>query len=168
MEAFGIISLYHLVAWVGTGAAFLFLLLMIFGLDDVFDGWFVQRLVVSAACGFGWTGVFLQKAGWTSGMTLIVSILVGLGFSGLLLALMLLFKRSVGSPSEDVSGLVGKTAEVVASTRGDKELKVRMIFRGTLQEFTAMKDSLEPLEVGTAVKVDKVVPPNKLYISPIL
>ncbi len=167
MEIFSTSSLFHIVAWVGTLAAFIFLILMFVGLDDVLDGWFVQRIAVAFACGFGWVGVILQGEGYSTGLTLIISLFAGLALAGILLGIVVTLKRMADAPSEEIEALLGKSAEVVASPKGDVGLSVRILFQGRLQEMMAIKESVDALPVGSAVKVDRVVAPGKLYVSPL-
>lgn len=158
-------SVFHVVAWIGTVAAFIFLILMFVGLDDVLDGWFIQRLAVAFACGFGWTGVILQGEGWAVSSTLVVSFIVGILLSGLLFAMILLLKKIAETPSESLESLVGKTAEVAASSHGDLELTVRVMFQGRIQEMKATKKGQESLPTGTGVRIDAVAGTGRLFVS---
>lgn len=161
------LSLYHVVAWVGTGLALMFLILMFLGLDDVLDGYFIQRISVAFACGFGWMGVILTGNGWTSGPVLIASILVGLFCAGIPLGTLIGLKCLAQVSNEELKALVGKTGEVLASTRGDSELKVNVIFQGRLQEMMAIQRTREFLVSGCPVKIESVLPTGKLVVKPL-
>jgi len=165
MEIFGTLTVYHVVAWLGTGLAVLFLLLMLIGLDDALDGYFIQRIAVAFACGFGWTGVILTKEGWSFSLTLVMAILVGVVIGGILLGAVILLKKIADTPSDDLQSLVGRTAEVLASTQGDNELKVSVMFQGRLQEMMATKKTKDFLASGSAVKIEEVLPTGKLIVS---
>jgi hypothetical protein len=165
MDILGIPTLFHLIAWVGTGAAFIFLILMFVGLDDVLDGWFIQRIAVAFACGFGWTGVILINEGWSTGGALALSFLVGLVLAGLLLGAVLGLKKLADSSPEELSSLVGQTGEVVASIDGESEIKVKVLFQGRLQEMMAIRKTPEPLPTGSPVKIEHVIASGKLVVS---
>lgn len=167
MELFGESSIYHLVAWVGTGLAVLFLILMLVGLDDALDGYFVQRIAVAFACGFGWTGVILTKDGWAFSATLGLAILVGSIMGAILLGAVILLKKIADAPSDDLQSLVGRTAEVLASTQGDNEMKVTVMFQGRLQEMMATKRTKDLLASGSAVKIEEVLSTGKLVVKPL-
>jgi len=167
MDILGASSIFHLVAWIGTGLAVIFLILMFVGLDDALDGWFVQRVAVAFACGFGWTGVILLGEGKSLSTALGLSILVGSVIAGGLVGVILLLKRFSESPSEGLSELVGKTAEVYASTEGEDELKIKILFQGRLQEMMATKKTPRALPMGTAVKVTEVLSTGKLVVCPL-
>lgn len=165
MDFFLALSVYHVVAWVGTGLALMFLILMFLGLDDVLDGYFIQRISVAFACGFGWMGVILTGNGWTSGPILIASILVGLFCAGIPLGTLIGLKCLAQVSNEELKALVGKTGEVLASTRGDNELKVNVMFQGRLQEMMATKDTKDFLGSGVSVKIKEVLPTGRLIVS---
>jgi hypothetical protein len=167
MDFLGALTVYHMVAWVGTALVVLFLVLMLVGLDDILDGYFIQRMVVAFACGFGWTGVILSSEGWSFGSTLGISILVGSVLGGVLLLAVILLKKVADTPRDELSLLVGRTAEVLASTQGDSELKVRVIFQGRLQEMMAVQRSKGFLSSGSSVKIEEVLPTGKLIVSPL-
>jgi hypothetical protein len=167
MELFGESSIYHLVAWVGTGLAVLFLILMLVGLDDALDGYFVQRIAVAFACGFGWTGVILTKEGWSFSSTLGLSIFVGSIIGGGLLGSVILLKKIADTPSDTLDSLVGKTGEVLASAQGDNELKISVMFQGRLQEMMAMTKTKGFLASGSAVKIEEVLSTGRLIVSPL-
>ncbi len=167
MELFGESSIYHLVAWVGTGLAVLFLILMLVGLDDVLDGYFIQRIAVAFACGFGWTGVILTKGGWAFGLTLGLALLVGSIMGAILLGAVILLKKIADAPLDDLQSLVGRTAEVLASTQGEHEVKVTVMFQGRLQEMVATKKTKDSLSSGSAVRIEEVLSTGKLIVSPL-
>lgn len=167
MELFGESSIYHLVAWVGTGLAVLFLILMLVGLDDALDGYFVQRIAVAFACGFGWTGVILTKEGWSFSSTLGLSIFVGSIIGGVLLGAVILLKKIADTPSDTLDSLTGKTGEVLASAQGDNELKISVMFQGRLQEMMATTKTKGFLPSGSAVKIEEVLSTGRLIVSPL-
>lgn len=168
MDFLGPATIFYVLAWAGTAMALLFLILMFFGLDDVLDGWFIQRVAVAFACGFGWTGVVLSGEGYGLSATLGISVLVGLGLSGLLVSAILFLRRLGDSAHQELGSLVGKVGEVVASVPGEIDLKVRVLFQGRLQEMMASKkDPSQNFSVGVGVRVESVLPTGKLVVDQI-
>ena len=125
------------------------------------------RNLVNFLLGFGWSAILLQKSIKSTGLLLIVSILVGLG---LVVAVMYMFKflsSMQESGNIDVFksavGTYGTAYLGIPAQRGG-EGKVQITINNAVREYSALTDG-EAIPTGTPITVVEVLDANTLLVE---
>lgn len=125
------------------------------------------RNLVNFCLGFGWSAILLQKSIKSTGLLLIVSILVGLG---LVVAVMYMFKflsSMQESGNIDVFksavGTYGTAYLGIPAQRGG-EGKVQITINNAVREYSALTDG-EAIPTGTPITVVEVLDANTLLVE---
>ena len=125
------------------------------------------RNFVNFFLGFGWSAILLGSKIKSTGLLLVISIVVGVA---LVVAVMYLFKwLSSMQQSGNINlyksavGCQGQVYLVIPSGRSG-EGKVQISISGAVREYTALTDG-EALPTGTPVKVTSVLNPSTLLVE---
>jgi hypothetical protein len=143
--------LLEMIAWVSTGLAGVFLVLMLFGLDDLFGGMFEARVVAFFGAGLGWGSVLMHESGYSIPASLAAGVATGCLLGAIALGLVLAIRRASSVTESAGSSPVGQVAEVVIAPDGSMQGMVRVMHRGQISEFPATFSS--PAAVGGLVEV---------------
>ena len=125
------------------------------------------RNLVNFCLGFGWTAVLLQKSVPSTGLVMVLAVLVGVGLVALI---MYLFKwvssmQQTGTINVYKSA-VGCQGTVYLTIPGERkgEGKVQITIAGAVREYAALTDS-ETLKTGTPIKVVEVINASTLLVE---
>lgn len=132
------------IAWGSTILAALFLVLMIFGVDDLFGGMFETRVVAFFGAGLGWGSVIAKEAGYSLPAALFIGVALGSLMGLVVLAMVWLIRRASSATEPSDLSPVGKTAEVSIAPDSSMLGMVRLIHRGHLTELPAKFESFLP------------------------
>lgn len=125
------------------------------------------RNLINFLLGFGWTFILLQKSISSTGLLLLISVLVGLA---LVAMVMYMFKWLSGmqqSGTIDVyKAAVGCQGKVYLTIPGERkgEGKVQITIAGAVREYAALTDS-DTLATGTPIKVIEVINASTLLVE---
>lgn len=143
--------LLELIAWVSTGLAFVFLVLMILGLDDLFGGMFEARIVAFFGAGLGWGSVLMVENGHSIPVALAAGVGAGTFLGLIALGLVVAIRRASAATEPTNATPIGSAAEVSIAPDGSMVGMVRIVHRGQLTELPALFESA--VQVGGVVKV---------------
>ena len=125
------------------------------------------RNLVNFCLGFGWTAVLLQKSVPSTGLVMVLAVLVGVGLVALI---MYLFKwvssmQQTGTINVYKSA-VGCQGTVYLTIPGERkgEGKVQITIAGAVREYAALTDS-DTLKTGTPIKVVEVINASTLLVE---
>jgi len=149
------------IAWGSTALAGLFLVLMLFGVDDIFGGMFEARVVAFFGAGMGWGSIMMLDAGHSLPAALMGGVLTGAALASSALFMIIMIRKL--SKSMETSDLlpVGHKAEVSIPPDASMAGMVRVVHRGQLVEFPAYFET--PASAGAVVLVTSSVA-NKLSV----
>ena len=125
------------------------------------------RNLINFLLGFGWTFILLQNSISSTGVLLVISVLVGLA---LVAIVMYMFKWLSGmqqSGTIDVyKAAVGCQGKVYLTIPGERagEGKVQITINNAVREYAALTDS-DTLKTGTPIKVVEVLSPSTLLVE---
>lgn len=143
--------LLELIAWVSTGLAFIFLVLMLLGLDDLFGGMLETRIVAFFGAGLGWGSVLMAENGYSVPVALATGVATGTFLGLIALGLVAVIRRASSSTEPADTTPTGKVAEVSIAPDDSMMGMVRVVHRGQLSEFPAVFEA--STKVGTSVEV---------------
>lgn len=143
--------LLELIAWVSTGLALVFLVLMILGLDDLFGGMFEARVVAFFGAGLGWGSLLMVENGYTVPVALATGVASGTLLGLVALGIVAAIRRASSATEPSDTTPVGSVAEVSIAPDDSMLGMVRVVHRGQLTEFPASFESKS--RVGETVKV---------------
>lgn len=125
------------------------------------------RNLINFLLGFGWTAILLQDSIKSTGLLLLIAVLVGIG---LVAIVMYLFKWLSGmqqSGNIDVYksavGCQGRVYLTIPSERKG-EGKVQITINNAVREYTALTDG-DSIKTGTPIKVVEVLNPSTLLVE---
>ena len=125
------------------------------------------RNFVNFFLGFGWAAILLQKSVKSTGLLVILAVLVGVA---LVVAVMYLFKwLSSMQQSGNINvykaaeGCQGKCYLVIPGERAG-EGKVQITIQGAVREYNAVTDG-DTIKTGTPIKVVEVIDANTLLVE---
>ncbi len=165
--ALGIVSALALIVQVILG---------VFGLDDLLDAvddegasLLSMRTVSGFLAGFGWTGVVLMRAGYSTLAASISGAVVGLLFAGTLFIIMRVLMGLRHSGTIDYRNAVGVAGKVYAPIGGslEKPGQVEVLVQGRLRTVAAMTRHDEDLPTLTRVRVVDTLDSNTLLVAPL-
>ena len=127
------------------------------------------RNFVNFFLGFGWTAVLLNGSIKSTGLLLLIAILIGIIFVALV---MWLFKwlysmQQTGNINvyKSAVGCTGTVYLPIPAERGG-EGKVQITINNAVREYNALTEG-EALTTGTPIKVTEVVNPSTLLVEPL-
>ena len=125
------------------------------------------RNFVNFFLGFGWAAILLQKSVKSTGLLIVLAVLVGVA---LVVAVMYLFKwLSSMQQSGNINvykaavGCQGKCYLVIPGERAG-EGKVQITIQGAVREYNAVTDG-DTIKTGTPIKVVEVINANTLLVE---
>ena len=125
------------------------------------------RNFVNFFLGFGWSAILLQKSVKSTGLLVVLAVLVGIA---LVVAVMYLFKwlssmQQSGNINvyKSAEGCQGKCYLVIPGERAG-EGKVQITIQGAVREYNAVTDG-DTIKTGTPVKVVEVINANTLLVE---
>jgi hypothetical protein len=116
---------------------------------------------------FSWTGIACIDAGFSTGITLLISTLAGLMMMGLMAGLFYLMMKSGADGTMKIQQAIGQAGEVyltIPASRGGAG-KIQVNVTGSLRTLDAMTDDPEPLPTGKLAHVIKVLNDNILLVT---
>lgn len=139
------------IAWGSTLAAFIFLVQMVLGLDDLFGGMLEARIVAFFGSGLGWGSLLMVENGYSLPASLAVGVAAGALLGAVALGFVLALRRVSASTEASAVALDGIVAEVLIAPDSSMLGMVRAVHRGQLSEFPAIFETAVP--VGGMVEV---------------
>lgn len=125
------------------------------------------RNFVNFFLGFGWTAILLHKSVKSTGLLMVLSILVGVA---LVMLVMYLFKWLSGMQQsgnidlyKSAVGCQGTVYLTVPAERSG-EGKVQITIQSTIREYNALTDG-DSIKTGTPIKVVEVINPSTLLVE---
>ena len=125
------------------------------------------RNFVNFFLGFGWSAILLQSSVKSTGLLIVLSVLVGIA---LVVAVMYLFKwlssmQQSGNINvyKSAEGCQGKCYLVIPGERAG-EGKVQITIQGAVREYNAVTDG-DTIKTGTPIKVVEVIDANTLLVE---
>ena len=184
MEAFsdwwgsleGAYRVFYTLGIVSALALFVQVVLTVLGLDDLFDAadgdgvsLLSLRTVSGFLAGFGWTGVVLLRAGFSTLSAAIGGTVVGLLFAAILFLVMRVLTGLRHSGTIDYRNAVGVAGKVYApiGARLEKPGQVEVLVQGRLRTVAAMTRHDQALPTLTRIRVVDLVDQNTLLVAPL-
>ena len=125
------------------------------------------RNFVNFFLGFGWSAILLQSSVKSTGLLIVLSVLVGIA---LVVAVMYLFKwlssmQQSGNINvyKSAEGCQGKCYLVIPGERAG-EGKVQITIQGAVREYNAVTDG-DTIKTGTPIKVVETIDANTLLVE---
>ena len=126
------------------------------------------RNFVNFVLGFGWSFILLQDSISSTGLLVVVSVLVGIA---LVAIVMWLFKWLAGMQQsgninlqKSAAGCEGKVYLTIPASRSGAG-KVQITISGAVREYDAITESEEPLKTGASIRVVDVIDSNTLLVE---
>ncbi len=116
---------------------------------------------------FSWTGIACIHAGFSTGVTLVISTIAGLLMMALMAGLFYLMMKSGADGTMKIQQAIGQAGEVyltIPASRGGAG-KIQVNVTGSLRTLDAMTDDLEPLTSGKLARVTKILNDNILLVT---
>ncbi len=116
---------------------------------------------------FAWTGIACLDSGFSSGSTLLISFLAGIGMMILMAAIFYYFSKLTDSGTLSINNAIGGIGEVylpIHAARGNIG-RVQIKVQGSLRELEAITDDPQDLSTGTVVSVMDVINNNTLIVT---
>ena len=151
-------------------------ILTVFGLDDIFDAadgdgtsLLSMRTVSGFLAGFGWTGVVMLRAGYSTVAASLGGTAVGLLFAGILFLVMRVMMGLRHSGTVDYKNAVGVAGQVYAPIAAglQKPGQVEVLVQGRLRTVAAMTRHDKDLPTLTRIRVVDILDPNTLLVAPL-
>ena len=127
------------------------------------------RNLINFLLGFGWTFILLQKSISSTGVLLVISVLVGLA---LVAIVMYMFKWLSGMQQSGNINLfkaaVGCNGSVYLTIPGQRagEGKVQLSINNSVREYSAVTDG-DTLRTGAQIRVVEVLSPDTVLVEPL-
>ena len=126
------------------------------------------RNFVNFLLGFGWSAILLQDSIPSTGLLILVSVIIGVA---LVAAVMYLFKWLSGiqqsgniTLQKSASGCEGKVYLTIPAARSGMG-KVQITIAGAVREYDAITESEQALKTGSSIRVVDVVDANTLLVE---
>ena len=172
----GAYRVFYTLGIVSALALLIQVVLTVFGLDDLLDAadgegtsLLSMRTVSGFLAGFGWTGVVLMRAGYSTLAASVGGTVVGLLFAGILFLIMRVLMGLRHSGTVDYQNAVGVAGKVYtpigASLR--KPGQVEVLVQGRLRTVAAMTRHDADLPTLTRIRVVDILDPNTLLVAPL-
>lgn len=116
---------------------------------------------------FGWSGIACIDAGFSTPLTIIISVISGLTMMVIMAFLFYFISKLTDSGTLDYSNAVDAIGEVYLPIGADRSKmgKVTVSVQGTMRELDALTDSLTDLKSGTIIKVVDVTSNGILIVD---
>jgi hypothetical protein len=116
---------------------------------------------------FSWTGIAGTNVGWSSGFTLTVATISGLGMVGIMATVMYMMMKLNSSGTMKITEAIGKSGEVYLTipAKRNNTGKIQLVVGGLLRTLDAMTDDEEGIPTGKQAKVSAVLDNNILLVS---
>ncbi len=172
----GAYRVFYALGIVSAIALLIQVFLSVFGLDDLIDAvdgegtsLLSMRTVSGFLAGFGWTGVVMMRAGYSTLGASIGGTVVGLLFAGILLLVMRVLMGLRHSGTVDYRNAVGVAGKVYAPIGGGlkKPGQVEVLVQGRLRTVAAMTRHDQDLPTLTRIRVVDTLDPNTLLVVPL-
>ena len=125
------------------------------------------RNLINFLLGFGWTFILLQKSVSSTGLLLLISVLVGIALVALVMYMFKWLSGMQQSGNIDVyKTAVGCQGTVYLTIPGQRsgEGKVQITINNAVREYAALTGS-DTLKTGTPVRVVEVLSPSTLLVE---
>ena len=116
---------------------------------------------------FSWTGIACIDAGYSTGVTLLISTIGGLLMMALMAGMFYRIMKSGADGTMKIENAIGQAGEVyltIPANRGGAG-KIQVNVTGSLRTLDAMTDDLEPLPTGKLAYVTKILNDNILLVT---
>ena len=125
------------------------------------------RNLINFLLGFGWTFILLQKSISSTGVLLLISVLVGLALVAIVMYMFKWLSSMQQTGTIDVyKAAVGCQGKVYLTIPGERagEGKVQITINNAVREYAALTDS-DTLKTGTPIRVVEVLSPSTLLVE---
>ncbi|MXX61044.1 MAG: hypothetical protein F4112_14730 [Holophagales bacterium] len=172
----GAYRVFYALGIVSALALLVQVILTVFGLDDLFDAadgdgvsLLSLRTVSGFLAGFGWTGVVMMRAGYSTLAASIGGTVVGLLFAGLLFLIMRVMMGLRHSGTIDYRNAVGVAGKVYAPIGAslEKPGQVEVLVQGRLRTVAAMTRHDQDLPTLARIRVVDLLDQNTLLVAPL-
>lgn len=172
----GAYRVFYALGIISALALLIQVLLTVFGLDDLFDAvdgegtsLLSLRTVSGFLAGFGWTGVVMMRAGFSTLGASIGGTLVGLLFAGILVLVMRVLMGLRHSGTIDYRNAVGVAGKVYAPIGAslEKPGQVEVLVQGRLRTVAAMTRHDRNLPTLARIRVVDLLDQNTLLVAPL-
>ncbi len=172
----GAYRVFYALGIVSALALLIQVVLTVFGLDDIFDAaegegtsLLSMRTVSGFLAGFGWTGVVMMRAGYSTLAASIGGTVVGLLFAGILFLIIRVMMGLRHSGTIDYRNAVGVAGKVYAPIGGSlkKPGQVEVLVQGRLRTVAAMTRHDQDLPTLTRIRVVDTLDSNTLLVAPL-
>ena len=126
------------------------------------------RNFVNFLLGFGWSAILLQESIKSTGLLIVVSVIIGIA---LVAAVMYLFKWLAGMQQsgninlqKSAAGCEGKVYLTIPAARSGSG-KVQITIAGAVREYDAITENDEALKTGSSIRVVDVIDANTLLVE---
>lgn len=116
---------------------------------------------------FGWSGIACIDAGFSTPLTIIISVISGLLMMVIMAALFYFISKLSDSGTLNYKNAIDAVGEVYLTIGADRSKmgKVTVSVQGTMRELDALTDSLTELKSGTIIKVVDVTSNGILIVD---
>lgn len=116
---------------------------------------------------FGWSGIACMDAGFSTPLTIIISMICGLLMMVIMAALFFFISKLSDSGTLNYKNALDAVGEVYLTIGEDRSKmgKVNVSVQGSMRELDALTDSLTPLKTGTIIKVVDVTSNGILIVD---
>jgi len=172
----GAYRVFYALGIVSALALLVQVILTVFGLDDIFEAaegegtsLLSMRTVSGFLAGFGWTGVVMMRAGYSTLAAAIGGTVVGLLFAGILFLIIRVMMGLRHSGTIDYGNAVGVAGKVYAPIGGGlkKPGQVEVLVQGRLRTVAAMTRHDQDLPTLTRIRVVDTLDSNTLLVAPL-
>lgn len=172
----GAYRVFYALGIVSALALLVQVILAVFGLDDLFDAadgegtsLLSLRTVSGFLAGFGWTGVVMIRAGYSTLGASIGGTVVGLLFAGILFLIIRVMMGLRHSGTIDYRNAVGVAGKVYAPIGASlkKPGQVEVLVQGRLRTVAAMTRHDQELPTLTRIRVVDTLDSNTLLVAPL-
>ncbi|MCY3970719.1 MAG: hypothetical protein OXG74_12350 [Acidobacteria bacterium] len=172
----GAYRVFYALGIVSALALLIQVILTVFGIDDLIDAvdgegtsLLSMRTVSGFLAGFGWTGVVMMRAGYSTLAASIGGTAVGLLFAGILLLIIRVMMGLRHSGTIDYRNAVGVAGKVYAPIGGGlkKPGQVEVLVQGRLRTVAAMTRHDQDLPTLTRIRVVDTLDSNTLLVAPL-
>ena len=172
----GAYRVFYALGIVSALALLVQVILAVFGLDDLFDAadgegtsLLSLRTVSGFLAGFGWTGVVMIRAGYSTLGASIGGTVVGLLFAGILFLIIRVMMGLRHSGTIDYRNAVGVAGKVYAPIGAslEKPGQVEVLVQGRLRTVAAMTRHDQDLPTLALIRVVDTLDSNTLLVAPL-
>ena len=116
---------------------------------------------------FSWTGIACVDAGYSNGITLLISTLAGICMMGIMAGIFYLISRAGADGTMKINNAIGQVGEVYLTIQPNREGggKIQVKVSGSLRTLDAVTDEEQVIANGKAVKVTGVLGNNILLVT---